>query len=130
MVLGAEGVQIGSRFVASNEASSHLNFKEAVISASEGDTVLSLKQLTPVRLIKNKFYNAVKAAEEAGSSATILQDLLGKGRAKKGMFDGDMEEGELEIGQASALIKSIQPAAAIVKEIWVEFEALAKQPFK
>jgi len=130
MVLGAAGVQVGSRFVASDEASSHINFKQAVLAANEGDTILSLKKLTPVRLIKNNFFDAVKTAEENGASTAILQDLLGRGRAKKGMFDGDMEEGELEIGQASALIKSIKPAAEIVKEIWMELEALAKQPFK
>src|SRR5882757_8625261 len=130
MVLGAAGVQVGSRFVASDEASSHINFKQAVLAANEGDTILSLKKLTPVRLIKNNFFDTVKPAEEKGASTAILQDLLGRGRAKKGMFDGDMEEGELEIGQASALIKSIKPAAEIVKEIWMELEALAKQPFK
>ncbi len=130
MVLGAEGVQVGSRFVASEEASSHINFKNAILETKEGDTVLSLKQLTPVRLIKNKFYDSVKKAEEEGATAEELQKLLGRGRAKKGMFDGDLEEGELEIGQVSALIKNIQPAAAIVKELWTEFEALAKQPLK
>lgn len=130
MVLGAEGVQVGSRFVASEEASSHINFKQAVLETGEGDTALSLKQLTPVRLVKNKFYEAVKAAEESGAGKEALLALLGRGRAKKGMFDGELEEGELEIGQASALIKQIQPAGAIVKELWDEFEALAKQPFK
>lgn len=130
MVLGASGVQIGSRFVASEEASSHINFKNAVLDTKEGDTVLSLKQLTPVRLIKNKFYESVKKAEERGATIEELQQLLGRGRAKKGMFDGELEEGELEIGQVSTLIKNIKPAAEIVKEIWAEFEALAKQPLK
>jgi len=128
MVLGAEGVQIGSRFVASNEASSHENFKTAVIHTNEGDTVLSLKQLTPVRLLKNRFYNEVKQAEEKCATPDQLNILLGKGRAKKGMFEGDVEEGELEIGQVATLIKTIQPAAAIVKEIWTDFEAALTSP--
>jgi len=128
MVLGADGVQVGSRFVASEEASSHINFKNKVIGAREGDTQLSLKQLTPVRLLKNKFWEAVKAAEDQGAPSSELIELLGRGRAKKGMFEGDLEEGELEIGQVSALIDKIQPAAAIVKEIWTEFEALAAHP--
>jgi enoyl-[acyl-carrier protein] reductase II len=130
MVLGAQGVQIGSRFVASNEASAHINFKEAVIHAAEGDTILSLKQLTPVRLLKNNFYNKVQQAEQKCASADELKELLGRGRAKKGMFEGSLEEGELEIGQVSATIKSIQPAADIVKEIWNEFEMVLKQPLK
>jgi enoyl-[acyl-carrier protein] reductase II len=123
MVLGAEAVQIGSRFVASEEASSHINFKEAVIHANEGDTQLSLKQLTPVRLLKNNFFTQVQQAEQQHASAEQLKQLLGKGRAKKGMFEGNLEEGELEIGQVSAIIKTIQPAAAIVQEIWHEFKA-------
>lgn len=130
MVLGAEGVQIGSRFVASDEASSHIKFKEAVINAGEGDTCLSLKQLTPVRLLKNNFFNQVQQAEQRCATIEELQQLLGKGRAKKGMFEGNMEEGELEIGQVSASIKSIQPAAAIINEIWNEFELLVQQPLK
>jgi enoyl-[acyl-carrier protein] reductase II len=130
MVLGAAGVQIGSRFIASEEASSHKNFKEAVINAAEGDTVLSLKQLTPVRLLKNDFYNKVKEAEERCATADELKQLLGRGRAKKGMFEGDLSEGELEIGQVSAGINSVQPAAAIVHDIWNEFELLLKQPLK
>ena len=128
MVLGADGVQVGSRFVASEEASAHINFKNKVIGAREGDTQLSLKQLTPVRLLKNKFWEAVKAAEEQGAPSSELIELLGRGRAKKGMFEGDLEEGELEIGQVSALIDRIQPAAAIVKEIWDGFAALAAHP--
>ncbi len=130
MVLGAAGVQIGSRFVASNEASSHINFKQAVVSAAEGDTELSLKQLTPVRLLKNNFYITVKQAEQRCATTQELQQLLGRGRAKKGMFEGNMEEGELEIGQVSAGIKTIQPAAEIVQEIWNEFEVLLKAPLK
>ena len=130
MVLGAEGVQIGSRFVASPEASSHLKFKELVIAAQEGATQLSLKQLTPVRLIKNKFFDSVQQAEQQGASAEQLKVMLGRGRAKKGMFEGDLDEGELEIGQVSALIKKIQPAAEIVKEIWNEFETVLQQPLK
>ncbi|MGG9960344.1 NAD(P)H-dependent flavin oxidoreductase [Ferruginibacter sp. SUN106] len=127
MVLGAEAVQIGSRFVASEEASSHINFKEAVIHASEGDTMLSLKQLTPVRLLKNNFFTQVQQAEQQNASAEQLKQLLGKGRAKKGMFDGNLEEGELEIGQVSVMIGSIQPAAAIVQEVWNEFRQQQKQ---
>ncbi|HPE97902.1 MAG TPA: DUF561 domain-containing protein, partial [Chitinophagales bacterium] len=102
MALGAEGVQIGSRFAASEESSAHPHFKEAIVGAGEGSTELSLKQLTPVRLIKNAFYQQVKEAEERGASKEELQQLLGRGRAKKGMFEGDLEEGELEIGQVSA----------------------------
>ncbi|HMU11205.1 MAG TPA: nitronate monooxygenase [Ferruginibacter sp.] len=130
MVLGAEGVQVGSRFVASPEASSHENFKHLVINAVEGDTQLTLKQLTPVRMLKNKFFEQVQQAEQQGVSADELKNLLGRGRAKKGMFEGDMEEGELEIGQVSAIIKKIKPAAEIVKEIWSEFEEALKQPLK
>ena len=130
MVLGAEAVQVGSRFVASQEASSHINFKEAVIHAGEGDTMLSLKQLTPVRLLKNNFFKQVLEAEQQHASEDSLKQLLGKGRAKKGMFEGNLEEGELEIGQVSALIRSIQPAADIVQEMWIEFETALKQPVK
>lgn len=128
MVLGAEGVQLGSRFVASDEASSHLNFKEIVIKAKEGDTMLSLKQLTPVRLIKNKFYEAVQAAEQNGATPGELTNLLGKGRAKKGMFEGDLDHGELEIGQVAALVTTVMPAAAIVNEIWAQFEDALRHP--
>ena len=126
IILGASGVQVGSRFVASNEASSHINFKNAVINAGEGDTILSLKQLTPVRLLKNDFYEKVEQAERSGKTRDELAILLGKGRAKKGMFEGHLEEGELEIGQASTLIKSILPAAEIVDEIWGEYNQLQK----
>lgn len=119
--LGAEGVQIGSRFVASEESSAHIDFKNAVIQAKEGDTRLSLKQLTPVRLLKNKFALEIAAAEERGAGPEELKSLLGRARAKKGMFEGDMDEGELEIGQISSSIRSILPAATIVNEIWNEF---------
>ena len=121
MVLGAEGVQMGSRFVASDEASSHLNFKNAVVNAAEGDTQLSLKQLTPVRLLKNDFYKKVQEAEIRGASIEELIAILGRARAKKGMFEGDLDEGELEIGQVAATIKEILPAGEIVKSIWQEF---------
>jgi enoyl-[acyl-carrier protein] reductase II len=130
MILGAEAVQVGSRFVASDEASSHHNFKEAIIHSAEGDTMLSLKQLTPVRLLKNNFFTRLQQAEQQGASADELSNLLGKGRAKKGMFEGNLDEGELEIGQVSASIRSIQPAAAIIKEIWSEFETALQQPLK
>jgi enoyl-[acyl-carrier protein] reductase II len=130
MVLGADAVQIGSRFVASEEASSHLNFKQKIIQSAEGDTVLALKKLTPVRLLKNKFYTDVKQAEDNCATTDELQNLLGRARAKKGMFEGDMEEGELEIGQVAASIHKILPAAEIVQEIWTEFEKLKTQPLK
>ncbi len=119
--LGADGVQIGSRFVASLESSAHENFKNAVIQAREGDTKLMLKQLTPVRLLKNKFYEQVEAAETKGASAEELKFLLGRARAKAGMFEGNLDEGELEIGQVSGSIRSILPAAQIVRELWEEF---------
>jgi enoyl-[acyl-carrier protein] reductase II len=119
--LGAAGVQVGSRFVATPEASSHISFKEAVLAAKEGDTALSLKKLTPVRLIRNRFYESVRAAEDRGATTEELLALLGRGRAKKGMFEGQLDEGELEIGQVSALIHAIQPAAAVVQDIWNEF---------
>jgi enoyl-[acyl-carrier protein] reductase II len=121
MVMGAEGVQMGSRFVASEEASSHEAFKKAVVEAQEGDTVLTMKQLTPVRLIRNEFYQQVLAAEQQGATPEELKILLGRGRAKKGMFEGNMEEGELEIGQVSVLVDRILPAADIVKKVWQEF---------
>ncbi|HRG81373.1 MAG TPA: nitronate monooxygenase [Chitinophagaceae bacterium] len=130
MVLGAEGVQMGSRFVASEEASSHINFKNAVISLEEGDTQLALKQLTPVRLIRNAFYEQVKAAELRGAGVEELQQILGRARAKKGMFEGDMQEGELEIGQAGALLDRILPAAEIVKKVWEEFMNGLAEPLK
>jgi enoyl-[acyl-carrier protein] reductase II len=130
MVLGAEAVQIGSRFVCSEESSSHLAFKKAILNAQEGDTKLSLKELTPVRLLKNKFASTVQDAELGGASKELLSTLLGRGRAKKGMFEGDMEEGELEIGQVSSMIKDIKPAKEIVEEIWNEFLFVANNPIK
>jgi enoyl-[acyl-carrier protein] reductase II len=126
MVLGAEAAQIGTRFVCSNEASSHLNFKKAVIESKEGDTMLSMKKVVPVRLLKNHFFNIIHEAEKQGASDEEIKQLLGRGRAKKGMFEGDMDEGELEIGQVSSLVKNILPASEIVKELWQEFaDALA-----
>jgi enoyl-[acyl-carrier protein] reductase II len=119
--LGADAVQIGSRFVASEESSAHLHFKEAVVKAQEGDTELRLKSLTPVRLLKNGFYEQVKQAEEGKTSLEDLRALLGKGRSKKGMFEGELEEGELEIGQVASQINEIRPAGDILKEIWEEF---------
>lgn len=121
MVLGAEGVQMGSRFVASEEASSHINFKNEVINSKEGDTQLTMKQLTPVRLMKNDFFKQVQEAEKRGATVEELYNLLGRARAKKGMFEGDLAEGELEIGQVSALLDSIQPAGEIVTSVWNEF---------
>ncbi|MBU6158785.1 MAG: nitronate monooxygenase [Bacteroidetes bacterium] len=128
MVLGAKGVQIGSRFVASAEASCHLSFKQAVINSQEGDTKLMLKQLTPVRLLKNQFFSEVEQAEESGASKEELTTLLGRGRAKRGMFEGDMEAGELEIGQVSALLDDIIPAATITHNIWKEFNEAMINP--
>lgn len=119
--LGAEGVQVGSRFVASLESSAHGNFKEKVINTSEGQTVLTLKQLTPVRLIKNKFSEQVDLAQQRCATREELTQLLGRARAKKGMFEGDLDEGELEIGQVSSQINNIIPAGDIVKNIWNEF---------
>ena len=127
MVLGADAVQIGSRFVASNEASSHITFKEMVINAQEGDTKLTLKELAPVRLLKNKFFDDIQELYAKNSSKEELQQLLGRARAKKGMFEGDLVEGELEIGQISGLIKNIKPAADIVTEIIEEFEKVKSQ---
>lgn len=121
MVLGAEGVQIGSRFVASQESSAHASFKQAVIEAKEGDTELSLKSVTPVRLLKNEFYEEVKKATESGASGDELKALLGKGRAKKGMFEGDLDQGELEIGQIASLLHEVIPAKDIVAEIINEY---------
>ena len=121
MIMGAEGVQMGSRFVASEEASSHINFKLAVINAAEGDTFLSLKKLTPVRLIRNKFFQQIQEAEQRGASDAELKELLGRARAKKGMHEGNLDEGELEIGQVSALLQDILPAGKIVENVWQEF---------
>lgn len=130
MVLGAEGVQMGSRFVASQEASAHLNFKNAVINLEEGGTQLALKQLTPVRLIKNSFYKQVQEAEERGATREELASILGRARAKKGMFEGDLEEGELEIGQVAAIMDNILPAEEIVNNVWREFMDGLADPVK
>jgi enoyl-[acyl-carrier protein] reductase II len=130
MVMGAEGVQLGTRFVASNEASVHPDFKKLVTESSEGDTMLSLKSIVPVRLLKNKFYRTITEAEQKGADKASLSAILGRGRAKKGMFEGDLEEGELEIGQVSAIVKNIQPAAEIVEEVWQEFESAIANPLR
>jgi len=124
MALGADGVQIGSRFVATPESSAHAAFKDAVVKAGEDATQLSLKALTPVRLLKNAFFHQVQALEQAGGNPEALAALLGRGRAKKGMFEGDLEEGELEIGQISGLIQDIQPAADVVREIMEDYRNL------
>lgn len=121
MVLGADGVQVGSRFVASNEASSHPLFKQKVIEAGEGATQLTLKELAPVRLIKNKFFSDIQKAYADCATVEELKSLLGRARAKKGMFEGDLEEGELEIGQVAAIIHEIKPAAQIVVDMMEEF---------
>lgn len=125
--LGADGVQIGSRFVATFESSAHENFKNKIIQAKEGDTQLTLKQLTPVRLIKNKFFDEVIQAEQSGASIEELKNLLGKARAKKGMFEGDLIDGELEIGQVSASINEIKSAAEVVNEIYSEYKSVIKK---
>ena len=121
IALGADGVQIGSRFVVSEESSAHPNFKKAILEAGDGNTKLSLKQLTPVRLLKNKFWEEVEQAEKNGASVEELKSLLGRARAKKGMFEGDLEDGELEIGQISGYINAIKPAADIIVEIVLEY---------
>lgn len=126
-VLGADGVQVGSRFAAATESSAHENFKNRIVGAGEGETLLTMKQLTPVRLLRNKFFQEVQEAEKRGVSNEEMEKLLGKRRAKLGMFEGDLEEGELEIGQVAAAIHKIQPAADIVKEMWSEYERLKKE---
>ncbi len=127
MSLGAQAVQVGSRFVASNESSAHLNFKNAVVQAKEGATHLGLKKLVPVRLLDNPFAQQVRALELEGADANQLGTLLGHGRSKKGMFQGNLEEGELEIGQISAIIDEILPAKEIVENLWAEFKNARKQ---
>ena len=127
MALGADGVQIGSRFILSNESSAHENFKTKIMVTGEGGTALALKKLTPVRLIKNKFYEEVAQAEARGASLDELSTILGRARAKKGMFEGDLDEGELEIGQGVTGIRKIMPAAEIVREIWTEYQQTKKQ---
>lgn len=124
LALGADGVQIGSRFAASLESSAHELYKQKVVESKEGDTILTLKKLAPVRLIKNHFYDEVRQAEEHGASADELRELLGKRRSKKGIFEGDLDQGELEIGQISAYINDIKPAGVILNQIWSDYESL------
>ena len=126
MVLGAEGVQIGSRFVLSHESSAHINFKNAIVKSKPGDTILTLKELTPVRLLKNPFYERIHDAYQKNKSIDYLRELLGRGRAKKGMFEGDMKSGELEIGQISAYLSRILSAKEIIDEIIEEFKISIK----
>ena len=123
MNLGADGVQIGSRFIASKESSAHESFKNSVLNTDEGGTMLTLKELTPVRLIKNAFYQKLEKAYDEDASVEELNNILGRGRAKKGMFEGDLEEGELEVGQVASLIEEIKPASEIIHEIITEFRA-------
>jgi enoyl-[acyl-carrier protein] reductase II len=127
MVLGADGVQVGSRFAASIESSAHNNFKQTIVNIKEGDTQLTLKELAPVRLVKNKFYNDVQALYEKCPSKEDLIELLGRARAKKGMFEGDLEEGELEIGQIAGLIHEILPVEQIVQEMIADFKAAREE---
>jgi len=130
MCLGASGVQVGSRFAASVESSAHIGFKEQIILAKEGSTELTLKEITPVRLLKNPFFEAVDAAYAAGASVEELKILLGRGRAKKGMFEGDLESGELEIGQISARLDRIETAAEIISQMITEYrKILGNNPF-
>ncbi|WP_417855422.1 NAD(P)H-dependent flavin oxidoreductase [Xanthomarina gelatinilytica] len=126
MVLGADGVQVGSRFVASEESSAHQAFKQVVVDVKEGDTQLTLKELAPVRLVKNKFYNEIQELYKTAPTPEQLKDLLGRARAKRGMFEGDLDDGELEIGQIAGLIHDIKPVAQIVADMMQEFEE-AKQ---
>lgn len=130
MVLGADGVQVGSRFVASEESSAHTDFKKVVVDAKEGDTQLTLKELAPVRLIKNKFYNELQELYNTSPSPQQLKELLGRARAKRGMFEGDLDHGELEIGQISGLIHDIKPVATIVQDMLTEFEEAKKEVAK
>jgi len=127
MVLGADGVQVGSRFVASKESSAHQKFKDVVVNVQDGDTKLTLKELAPVRLVKNKFFNDLQELYRSNPTVDQLKELLGRARAKKGMFEGDLEEGELEIGQVAGLIHKIQPAAEILNEIILEFNEAKKE---
>jgi enoyl-[acyl-carrier protein] reductase II len=127
MSLGADGVQIGSRFVASKESSAHENFKNIVVETGEGETSLTLKELTPVRLIKNQFYQEIEAGYANNISEENLKSLLGRGRAKKGMFEGELENGELEIGQVATYINKVQSAAEILDEILLEFQETKRQ---
>jgi enoyl-[acyl-carrier protein] reductase II len=122
--LGAEGVQVGSLFAASEESSAHDKFKQEIVRTGEGDTLLAMKQVTPVRLIRNKFFQQVYSAEQRGASTEELKQILGRGRAKKGMFEGDLEEGELEIGQVAAAIQKVKPAAEILHELWEQYKVV------
>lgn len=125
--LGAEGFQVGTRFAVSAESSAHEAFKQRVLQTEEGDTVLTLKSITPVRLIRNAFYEQIAAAEQAGASREQLATVLGRGRSRKGIFEGDLVEGELEIGQISAQLRTIEPAAAIVNALWQEYLQVKSQ---
>ena len=127
MVLGADGVQVGSRFVASEESSAHQAFKQVVVDAKEGDTQLTLKELAPVRLVKNKFFNDLQELYKTAPTPEQLKELLGRARAKRGMFEGDLDDGELEIGQIAGLIHDIKPVAGIVNDMVTEFEEAKKQ---
>jgi len=126
MILGTDGVQIGSRFAISNESSAHENFKNFVVNSKEGDTLLSIKNLTPVRLLKNKFFDLIRDAENHCASVNELKNLLGKGRAKKGIFEGELDEGELEIGQVASLIDKVLPVSEIMEEILKEYHSALK----
>lgn len=130
MILGADGVQVGSRFAASVESSAHDNFKQTIVNVKEGDTQLTLKELAPVRLIKNKFYNDVQELYQKGPSKEDLVQLLGRARAKKGMFEGDLEEGELEIGQIAGIIHEILPVEKIIQQMMADFEIASKEKAK
>ncbi len=128
MALGACGVQIGTRFVLSEEASSHPDFKNYVLKAGEGDTMLTMKSLMPVRMLKNVFSNRLQLPNNPVLRQKIFKSLLGKGRAKKGMFEGDLEEGELEVGQVSSMMKDILPAGGIIENLWYEFRKTWADP--
>ena len=127
MNLGADAVQVGSRFVTSTESSAHENFKQYILASEEGDTMLTLKELTPVRLLKNEFYTQLQSAYQSGADKDKLSEILGRGRAKKGMFEGDLVEGELEIGQIAGLIEKIMPAGEIVQELLTEFHQVLNE---
>ena len=124
IVLGADGVQIGSRFAATEESSAHNNFKNTIVKVKDGDTHLTLKELAPVRLVKNKFYNQVQELYQKKPTIEQIKELLGRARAKKGMFEGDLDNGELEIGQIAGLIHEIKPAKIVLDEIIEEFNAV------
>ena len=126
MVLGADGVQIGSRFAATPESSAHDNFKQTILEVKDGDTHLTLKELAPVRLVKNKFYDEVQELYQKNPTVDQIKELLGRARAKKGMFEGDLENGELEIGQIAGIIHKIEPAKEVLENIVAEFEKLKK----